>query len=232
MFIGDDISEFIQHISSHDAHLINCAYCNYNTNLVRSFQTHLENEHVFDRYQCRACFYRSKHRGYVKHHLRTYHSKDHQDDSFDILNMPVCAKFKIKKPNFAEVECPGCAIKFMKLNLFQKHLEKHHQFDEIYCKLCNVKSSVAGFLDHLQMYHQISHFQCIMCSKAFQRTEEVTRHLIDHHPSAESLIYRREIDVSFLFKNIFICSYIIFLFRERIISLPPASCNKIFGSII
>lgn len=211
----NDVGKFVSHLIRHNNQELEsigrCAYCNFLASSLTTLASHVQNEHMFDRYACTKCFYRSV----VEHNVITHQMEFHKNETNTILDC-VATKINYKEAVLAAVESrlkyilpilcvckfpfsfkmnllrfdyflyfTGCKAKFFIYETFIEHYMKDHGNIEIRhrCNKCLEETNMGNLKRHLENCHNIKQFQCVLCRFGTDTLEKMKLHLANLHPS-------------------------------------------------
>lgn len=204
IFFTTDQGLFLKHLALHERltssereNFLSCAYCDFVGASCKDLQEHVDKVHVYDRFQCNRCFYRSCANFNVLVHQFIYHSNE-QNIIFEcpeLKQRDIRAELKeVKKnreKNIPPIVCVFCRGIFFAKTAFIDHLTKHADNLKARCIICNVETSTKTISDHLEKCHNIGLYQCVYCSMGTDTFDELSCHIANNHPSKLTVFCER-----------------------------------------
>jgi hypothetical protein len=195
-FFTFDRNVFAKHLSLHEKYTaldkINfwtCANCGLVGSSASDLIKHIDEAHVYDRFQCKYCFYRSCADFNVFNHQIMMH-KGHK---IAILECPqlkerdtsveLDAVKKSREENVAPLICVFCRGIFYAKAAFLDHVSAHADNLRARCITCGEKTSNKTIERHLEKCHGLGLFHCVYCTLGTDSFETLNNHIAKIHPS-------------------------------------------------
>lgn len=187
---------FYRHLSIHleftdtdKENFLKCAYCEFSGMSIGHLMSHIDYEHVFDRYQCKYCFYRSCTDFNVLTHMNMFH----QDEKRVIIECPEIKSRDLpselmrvkseREDNVPPIICVFCRGIFFVMETFSQHIANHEGNQKAKCIKCQKIATKKTLLAHLEECHQIGLYQCIYCIFGTNMLVKLSNHIANKHPS-------------------------------------------------
>lgn len=203
-FFTSDEKLFAKHLSFHEkltssdkANFLMCSYCDFVGTNCENTLNHVKLEHIYDRYQCNYCFYRSCANFYVLTHQDIFHKAASKAiiECSDIKPRNARAELnlinELRKKNVPPLICVFCRGKFFVKQLFLDHLEKCEKSSEVKCIECGETCTKSTIHKHLGKCHGLGLFHCVYCEFGSDLFEVLNTHIINEHPSKTPVFCER-----------------------------------------
>lgn len=195
-FFTSDMNIFMKHLKLHELFtasdkeaFLSCSYCAFSTSTPANLVSHIDQKHVYDRFQCNYCFYRSCSDFNVIFHQ----IESHQDSKNVILECPEIkerdrrAELEIVKTkrieNVPPIICVFCRAIFYVKSAFLLHISQHSKKLKALCITCGEKTTIKTVEQHLEKCLGIGLYQCVFCSTGTNTFEDLQNHIAISHPS-------------------------------------------------
>lgn len=202
-FFTIDVGIFQQHLSLHvqyttldKENFLLCSYCDFKGMSIEHLIKHFE-VHIYDRYQCNYCFYRSC----SDFNVLTHENNFHKGEAIVILEFPerkardMRSEMKdaviCRKKNVPPIICVFCRGLFFPLKAFKRHLENHSEKSKAKCIKCCSTVTKMTLPDHLHQCLNFGLYQCIYCVFGTNLFTQLHQHVANDHPSKLPLFCAR-----------------------------------------
>ncbi len=136
-----------------------CSKCGKITRTIRSYERHMQVHIIKYRYTCSLC-----EKGYNKaHHLADHYRIQHEHEG-NFYVCRICAKDFANKSGLDE-----------HVTIFHR---KKHKF---VCLQCGLHLCTQYSLNQHMQIHSRRDWKCPTCQKAFNQSQQLDRHVRDHH---------------------------------------------------
>lgn len=210
-FFTSDKQLFCTHLKLHEIHLpgdrdyMNCAYCDCifsDTDNPDSLVQHINNEHCYDKYQCKYCFYRSCVSLNVINHQKIFHPMKQKS----VYELPIdtnrnyeqeLATIKKSRTKFVPpLVCVKCGAKFYLFPKLTAHMQSHGLNIKTKCTKCSEVSDLSNIHKHLINCHKLGLYQCLFCNFGTNTFETIVNHIGSNHPSKPPIYCERSSEES------------------------------------
>lgn len=203
-FFTTDKKLFRKHLTLHEqftssdkGNFLSCSYCNFVATTSKVLEEHLDKIHVYDRFQCNFCFYRSCANFNVLNH-QLFH---HEEEENIIYECPMLKQRdqhaeleeikKIREENVPPIVCVFCRGMFFAKTAFVDHLTTHAVNLKARCITCGEETSNKTIADHLEKCHNIGLYQCVYCPMGTDTFDKLSTHIANEHPSKRAVFCER-----------------------------------------
>lgn len=202
-FFTTEVNVFRKHIALHlkstfsdKKNFLMCANCVFQGLTSEHLIRHVDTVHVYDRFQCNYCFYRSSSNFNVLTHQKTIHKAK----PILIIDCPerkprnnqaeIYEATKSWKQNVPPIICIFCRGIFFVMEHFKQHLTTHDAKMRSRCIECGETATNETLCNHLKC-HGLGLFHCIHCVFGTDIFELLEEHIANDHPSKISMYCKR-----------------------------------------
>lgn len=195
-FFTIDENLFRKHLKFHEkftsadkSSFLSCSNCEFKGSTSDELVKHIDDFHVYDRFQCNYCFYRSC----MDFNVLTHQIMMHRGIENVIIECPELkerdrqAELDVVKncrvANVPPMICVFCRGIFYGKEAFLDHMSKHAENLRARCITCGEKATNKTIEKHLEKCHGVGLYHCVYCVLGTDTFETLNNHIANDHPS-------------------------------------------------